>query len=35
MKGKKKRITGDKPTIFGQHVTLIIKEKTTRNKMKR
>jgi hypothetical protein len=33
MKGKK-RITADKLIIFEQHMPLIIKEKTTTNKMK-
>jgi hypothetical protein len=33
MKGKKKRVTCDKPTIFGLHASFIMEEKTTRNKM--
>jgi hypothetical protein len=33
MKGKKKRVTCDKPTIFELHASFIIEEKMTRNKM--
>lgn len=33
MKGKQKRVTCDKPIIFGLHASFIMKEKTTRNKM--